>query len=59
MEKIAVIGSGQMGAGIAQVCAQAGFQVALQDINAQQVEAARAQIEKFIRRGAEKGQYSQ
>ncbi len=57
-EKITVIGSGLMGAGIAQTCAQAGFKVAIQDINGQQVEAARAQIEKFIRRGAEKGQYS-
>lgn len=58
MERVTVIGSGQMGAGIAQVFAQAGFSVCMQDINAPQLDAAFSQIAKFIRRGAEKGQYS-
>lgn len=57
-QKITVIGSGTMGAGIAQNCAQAGFRVSLQDIDAKRVQAAHDQIVKFIRRGAEKGQYS-
>ncbi len=57
-KKIGVIGSGTMGAGIAQICVQAGYKVTLQDIKAPQLEAAHAQIIKFIRRGAEKGQYS-
>jgi 3-hydroxybutyryl-CoA dehydrogenase len=47
-----------MGAGIAQACAQAGYKVYLQDINTEQLETAHTQIIKFIRRGAEKGQYS-
>ncbi len=58
VEKIAVIGSGTMGAGIAQVCLQAGFAVTLQDIKAEQVASAQAQIARFIRRAAEKGQFS-
>ncbi len=32
MKKIAVLGAGIMGAGIAQVCAQAGFEVILRDL---------------------------
>src|SRR5437667_5285134 len=33
VKKIAVIGAGTMGAGIAQACAAAGFQVAMRDID--------------------------
>ncbi len=58
-EKISVIGSGTMGAGIAQVCVLAGFDVTMQDINQAQVEAAQSQIARFIRRAAEKGQLTQ
>lgn len=32
IQKVMVIGAGQMGSGIAQVCAQAGFDVKLNDI---------------------------
>ncbi len=55
-EKIAVIGSGTMGAGIAQVCLLAGYRVTLQDLKPELVEAAQAQIARYIRRMAEKGQ---
>ncbi len=55
-EKIAVIGSGTMGAGIAQVCLLAGYRVTLQDLKDELVQNARAQIARFIRRIAEKGQ---
>ncbi|HLR41309.1 MAG TPA: 3-hydroxyacyl-CoA dehydrogenase NAD-binding domain-containing protein, partial [Virgibacillus sp.] len=32
IKKVMVIGAGQMGSGIAQVCAQAGFEVLLNDL---------------------------
>ncbi len=32
IKKVMVIGAGQMGSGIAQVCAQAGYEVYLHDI---------------------------
>ena len=40
VRQIAVLGAGTMGSGIAQVCAQAGFNVAMQDVE-----------ERFLRRG--------
>ena len=33
IQKVGVLGSGQMGGGIAQVAAQAGFEVYLADVN--------------------------
>ncbi|HXU25953.1 MAG TPA: 3-hydroxyacyl-CoA dehydrogenase NAD-binding domain-containing protein, partial [Bacteroidia bacterium] len=40
MKKIAVIGSGTMGNGIAHVFAQFGYQVSLIDVNATALEKA-------------------
>ncbi|OJF17286.1 MAG: 3-hydroxybutyryl-CoA dehydrogenase [Bacillaceae bacterium G1] len=50
-----VIGAGQMGAGIAQVFAAAGYQVFLQDINAAQLEKGMAGIEQRLAREVDKG----
>jgi 3-hydroxybutyryl-CoA dehydrogenase len=47
---VGVIGAGQMGSGIAQVFAQSGFEVMLNDIDADRLEAARAQIAKGLDR---------
>ncbi len=41
---IGVIGAGQMGAGIAQVCAVAGFDVLMNDVSAERIEAAIGRI---------------
>ena len=41
---IGVIGAGQMGSGIAQVCAQAGYEVVLHDMSAERAEAGLATI---------------
>ncbi|WP_429630106.1 3-hydroxyacyl-CoA dehydrogenase NAD-binding domain-containing protein [Anoxybacillus kestanbolensis] len=38
MKKVMVIGAGQMGSGIAQVCATAGYDVILNDINEERVQ---------------------
>lgn len=54
-EKVGVIGAGQMGAGIAQVCATLGLSVTLVDTSAAQIERARKSIETSIRKLAEKG----
>ena len=50
MEVIGVIGAGQMGAGIAQVAAQAGYTVLLSDIDRVQAEAGHAGIARQLDR---------
>jgi 3-hydroxybutyryl-CoA dehydrogenase len=54
-QKIAVIGSGTMGAGIAQVFAQSGFTVALQDVSQPALDRARSSIDKSLAKFVEKG----
>jgi 3-hydroxybutyryl-CoA dehydrogenase len=55
INKIGVVGAGTMGNGIAQVFAQAGFEVRLVDASAPALERARATIEKSLARFVEKG----
>ncbi|MBV8282605.1 MAG: 3-hydroxybutyryl-CoA dehydrogenase [Candidatus Eremiobacteraeota bacterium] len=52
---ILVIGAGQMGSGIAQVCAAAGHRVLLHDVDQTAYERGRAAIEKNLGRAVEKG----
>ena len=56
---IGVIGAGQMGAGIAQVSAQAGYDVILCDIDLARAEKGRAGIAKQLARAVEKGKLAQ
>ncbi len=46
--KVGVVGAGQMGAGIAQVCAAAGLDVTLVDVSAEQLEKARSGIARSL-----------
>lgn len=55
MDKMAVIGAGQMGAGIAQVSAQAGIHVFLSDVSVELAEKGKAGIAKQLARAVEKG----
>lgn len=55
MKKIAVIGAGTMGNGIAHVFAQTGFQVALIDVSQEQLDKALATITKNFDRQIAKG----
>lgn len=55
MKKIAVIGAGTMGNGIAHVFAQAGFSVSLVDVSAEQLTKALATIGKNFDRQIAKG----
>jgi 3-hydroxybutyryl-CoA dehydrogenase len=53
--KVAVLGAGTMGAGIAQVCAQAGSAVVLQDVTDEFVQRGLGRIRDFLAKGVEKG----
>lgn len=55
VKKIMVIGAGQMGAGIAQVAAQAGFPVLMRDIKQEFVDRGLAYISKNLARDVSKG----
>lgn len=55
INKVMVIGAGQMGSGIAQVCAQAGFNVLLNDVKEEFFERGLAAITKNLARDVEKG----
>jgi len=54
VQTIMVIGAGQMGSGIAQVCAQAGYSVFLNDLKAEFVERGLAGIKKNLNRQVDK-----
>ena len=54
IKTIAIIGSGTMGAGIAQVAASAGYSVILYDINQESLPKAKALIEKSLSLSVEK-----
>jgi len=53
VKKIGVLGAGIMGRGIAQVAAQAGFHTVLQDVDAKQLDTAKAQIRAGLARRVE------
>jgi len=55
IQKIMVVGAGQMGSGIAQVCAQAGFAVKLNDMKQEFFERGLGVIAKNLSRDVEKG----
>lgn len=54
MQTVGVIGAGQMGAGIAQVSAQAGYRVLLSDVSRERAEAGKAGIARQLARAVEK-----
>src|SRR5437764_1639533 len=55
VRRIAVIGAGTMGAGIAQACAAAGFQVAMRDIEQRLVDGGFRRIREPLAKRVEKG----
>ena len=55
INKIGIIGAGQMGHGIALVAAKAGFNVILRDIKDDYVKKGLSRIERFLDKSIEKG----
>jgi 3-hydroxybutyryl-CoA dehydrogenase len=55
IRKVAVIGGGLMGSGIAQVCAAAGFPTTVREVSAELGAKSRQSIEKTLAKGMERG----
>jgi len=59
VRNIALIGSGIMGAGIAQICAVAGYRVAMRDIGETYLQKGMEAIRSSLRKGVERGKLTQ
>ena len=57
--KVGVVGCGLMGHGIAQICAQAGWDVVVREIDSAPLDAGIAKIEKQLARAVERGKLDQ
>ncbi len=58
IRKVGVVGLGTMGAGIAQVSVQAGFETIGREVSDELGERGRATIERYLTRAVEKGRLS-
>lgn len=59
IKKVGVIGCGTMGSGIAQVCAQSGYQVIVSEINDELLNKGLASINSVLTKSVDKGKISQ
>ena len=55
IERVGVVGGGQMGSGIAEVCAKAGIDVLVHEVSDELAEASRARIDASLARAVERG----
>ncbi|MEE8415972.1 MAG: 3-hydroxyacyl-CoA dehydrogenase NAD-binding domain-containing protein [Desulfobacterales bacterium] len=59
IKKVLVVGTGAMGAGIGQLCAQQGFEAVITDINQELSNKAKSNIEKGLSRRVAKGKIAE
>ena len=59
VKKVLVVGAGNMGAGIAQLCAQRGFEVVLTDITLELSSKGKSLIEKGMQKRVDQGKIAQ
>ncbi len=59
VKKVAILGAGVMGHGIAQVCATAGYEVWVRDIKQEFLDKAKAGIEKNLQKAVSKGKITE
>ena len=59
ISKVGVVGGGQMGGGIAEVCAKAGIDVVVSEIDDKAVTASRRGIERSLNRALERGKLTE
>ena len=59
IKKVGVVGCGLMGHGIAQVCAQAGYDVVVREVSKEHLDSGLGKIKKQLGRAVEKGRMEQ
>jgi 3-hydroxybutyryl-CoA dehydrogenase len=59
ISKVGVVGCGLMGHGIAQICAQAGWDVVVREVSQEKLDGGIGKIEKQLARAVEKGKAEQ
>jgi len=59
INKVGVLGCGLMGHGIAQICAQAGWDVVVRELDQERLDKGIAKIEKQLAKATEKGKLEQ
>ena len=59
IRKVGVVGLGTMGAGIAQISVQSGFETVGREVSAELGERGRATVDRYLTRGVEKGRLTQ
>jgi 3-hydroxybutyryl-CoA dehydrogenase len=58
IQTVGVVGCGLMGAGIAQVCAEAGYTVVVREVSEELLGRGLERIQSFLKKGIEKGKIS-
>ena len=59
LHKVGVVGCGLMGHGIAQICAQAGWDVVVREVSQEKLDGGIAKVEKQLARAVERGKLEQ
>lgn len=59
IKKVGIVGCGTMGAGIAQVSAQAGYRVKISEVKEALLQRGLSSIDAFLRKGIEKGKITE
>jgi len=55
IERVGIVGGGQMGSGIAEVCAKAGLDVIVREVTEELADKARASIERSMGKAVDRG----
>ncbi|MEV6896088.1 3-hydroxybutyryl-CoA dehydrogenase [Amycolatopsis sp. NPDC051372] len=58
IQRVGVVGAGQMGSGIAEVHAKSGFDVVITEVSQPALDAGKARIERSLQRGVKNGKLS-
>ena len=59
IERVGIVGGGLMGSGIAEVCAKAGLDTVVREVNADLAAKAQSKVERSLAKGVERGKLTE